>query len=220
MFLFSCGKDTVIDDKKDQLLVFGTCEGVPAKGRLSESAADSTITYITSSGGKIVMDHKRLVITITHKDYINFRLQFWGSIDKNGKKVYGGNHENLNGKHIEDRESNRRSLIFPDGAKITMIAIGYELLSVTIYDGQECHHINTACNNMLEYSSATSTITQQLDDAEPDGETGTFEITATGLLFYNIYTETTLGVKVEKHVPLGEIFKDRPTTVNDYYDDP
>jgi len=40
------------------------------------------------------------------------------------------------------------------------------------------------------------------------------------VLFLNIYTEDVVGQKVEKRVPLGEIFKNEPTTTHDYYDDP
>jgi len=72
----------------------------------------------------------------------------------------------------------------------------------------------------LEYSSANSDYTKQLDDTEADGETCTFEFTETGVLFLNIYTEDVVGQKVEKRVPLGEIFNSDPTRINDYYDDP
>lgn len=216
---FSC-KNEDEEESVDDLPVFGTCVAVATAGGLSQSASDSTITYITSGGGKIVMDQKGFFISITHRDYPNFKLDFWGTVERNGKNAHGANHENLNGKHIKDREGTRRSIIFPDGTKLTMDAsnIGYELLSATIYDGQQCHHFNAGCNT-LEYSSANSAFTKQLDDAEADGETGTFEITQTGLLFNNIYNEKILGQKVEKLVPLGEIFKAEPNRVNDYYDD-
>ena len=205
---FSCKKETEVEPI-EELPVFGTCKAATAIGGLSQSATDGIITYLTSGGGKIVID--RFTLTISHKDYPNFAIQSWGY-----------SHENLNGKHIKDWEGVRRSLIFPDGAKVTMIANGRNQVyqSVTIYDGNQCHHINASCNatyNTLEYSSANSAFTKRLDDAEADGETGTFEITATGLLFNNIYNEMTPGQKVEKRVPLGELFKDEPGRVADYY---
>ena len=167
------------------------------------------------------MDQKSQIITITHKDYVNFKIELWGSDDLSGETFYSGNHENLNGKHIKDRIGNRRSIIFPDGAKVTMISTGIynPLVSVSIHEDNAYHHLNFSCMT-LEYGSANSKIAQRLDDAEADGETGTFEITATGLLFYNIYIENTPGNKKEEKVPLGELFKDEPKKVNDYYDDP
>lgn len=111
---------------------------------------------------------------------------------------------------------------FPDGAKITLISNGYAgpPVSIRIYEGNESHHINPACNNTLEYSGTDAAITKLLDEAEADGETGTFEFTATGLVYVNIYTENIPGNKTENRVLLGEIFKEDPNNVYDYYDDP
>ena len=205
---FSCKKEAEVEPV-EELPVFGTCKAVPANGGLSQSATNGVITYLTSGGGKIVID--RFTITISHKDYPGFDIQSWGN-----------SHENLNGKHVKDWEGKRRSLVFPDGTKITMISNDSKgvIQSATIYDGQQCHHFNTSCDtpyNTLEYSSANSAFTKRLDDAEADGETGTFEITQTGLLFYNIYTETIPGQKVEKRVPIGELDKDDPHRVDDLY---
>ena len=59
-----------------------------------------------------------------------------------------------------------------------------------------------------------------MDDAEPDGETGTFKITSTRFLYNNIYNETSPGQKVEKEVPLGESYFENPKLTTDFYDDP
>ncbi len=220
--LFSaCRKDEEEKEEKEQFPVFGTCEPVTAQGRLNESLSDSTIIFVTNGGGKIILNQKNHTISISHKDYSKFEILLWGVIVVNNQRMYSGYRENLNGKNIKHKITGHRTIVFPDGAKLTMVADSAyaPLKSVTIYDGDECHHINLVCNK-LEFSSSNSTFTKQIDDAEPDGETGTFEITSTGLLFYNIYTEITPGEKVEKHVPLGELFKDSPYRVNDYYEDP
>lgn len=96
------------------------------------------------------------------------------------------------------------------------------LISISIYEGGEAHHINANCNNqnVPEYSGIKESMAKQLDDAEADGETGTFEFTPTGLLYENIYTENTPGNKVGNRVPLGELEHDNPTKVNDLFDDP
>ena len=62
------------------------------------------------------------------------------------------------------------------------------MLNVSTYEGTSDYHFNLTCNT-LEYSSLNSKFTVQLDQREQDGETGTFEITVDGLLFYNVYTE-------------------------------
>jgi len=198
------------------LPVFGTCKKISASGGLSQSASDGTFTYHTNGGGIIHING--YTITILHKDYSQLKIEFWGEA-----------HENLNAKHIKDWEGTRRSFVFPDGAKMTMVSNSSNepFQSLTIYDGLQCHHISTVCNpaggsssRTLEYSSGNSAFTKRLDDAEADGETGTFEITTTEFLFYNIYNELTPGNKVEKHVPLGAIYKDDPKRTDDYYDDP
>ena len=219
IIISSCKSDEELLDEGFPKL--GTCKPVAYTGNLNQTITENTITYLTSGGGKIVMDQKNTIITITHADYQNFKIELWGNLVVNGETLNSANHENLNGKHIKDRLGNRRSIIFPDGAKITMVAAGlYEqLVSVSIHDGNKYHHINFTCMT-LEYSSINSLYAQKLDDNEVDGETGTFEITETGLLFYNIYTEDTPGNKIEENIPLGSLNKDQPTQTNDFFDDP
>lgn len=212
-----CDKDEKIPEPYP---VFGTCKTVKPVGKLSiTDLSKGAFTYETNGGGKIVFKPLILeegTITIFHKNYPYLNLQFWGGFD-----AFSAIHENLNGKHIKDRWGNRRSFIFPDGAKITMVyAEDYEaLLSVSIYEGNEIHHINVACNT-VEYSSTNSPFVKQVDDAEPDGETATIESIEAGVLFLNIYTEDVAGQKVEERVLLGETYRDNINDVRDFYDDP
>lgn len=216
----SCSDD---DGEKpsDKFPIFGTCNGVTAKGRMTEKtdAGKKTFHYITNNGGTVDIDITNGII-FRYDDYANFKYESWGSVTVGSGIQISANHENLNGKHIKDRVGTRRSIIFPDGAKVTYVSQGEQepLISISIYDGDETHYINTACNT-LEYSSPNSKFAQQLDDAEADGETATFEITATGLLFSSIYVENVAGNKVPAEYPIGELFLDNPTQVNDYYDD-
>ena len=175
--LSGCRKDDV-EVEDDQLPELRTCKPVPYTGGLSQSIADNTITYITSGGGKIVMDQKNAYLTISHKDYENFNIVLWGTLEVNGETLYSGNHENLNGKHIKERFGSRRSIIFPDRAKMTLITSGRygPIVSVSIRDGNAYHYLNFSCKT-LEYSDINSKYAQRLDEAEADGETGTFEIT-------------------------------------------
>jgi hypothetical protein len=218
VFLTACKNDNEIPE--DEFPEFGTCEPVNPLGNISLSGSNNGIfEYSTSGGGKIEYNTETHVFNFTHADYSGFKIQFWGGA--NGTNVFSAAHESLNGKHIKDKQGDRRSIIFPDGAKLTIVCADNfgVLLWANIYDGNECHHFNLTCNK-LEYSSANSAYTKQLDEAEADGETCTFEFTETGLLFLNIYSENVAGQKVEKRVPLGELFKDKPNTVNDHYNDP
>src|SRR5690606_7990758 len=114
LVLAGCKKDRT--EPEEELPVLGTCEAVAgtSTGKLAYSAPHQSFVYTTAGGGKI--DINPDAIEITQRDYEGFRIEFWGETD--GKNA--GTNENLNGKHIKDRSGNVRSLIFPDGTKITM----------------------------------------------------------------------------------------------------
>lgn len=218
--LSSCKKDKN-DKEEEKLPVFGNCKPVTPAGHISQASTSGPYTFRTNGGGIIIVDPDK-GITIRHDSYTGFSLEFWGDIDMPGGGIKtSANHENLNGKHIKDRKATRRTIIFPDGAKITFVSNGDRgtLLSVSIYDGEEAHYINPTCNS-LEYSSINASISKQLDNLEPDGETSAFEFTPGGLLYFNQYNEESAGNKVVDYYKLGEIYHDQPKAVNDYYDDP
>lgn len=218
--LTACKKDKE-DPTDEQLPTLATCKSVTPTSGVSGPDAAGNFTLRTSGGGKIIVNHE-LYITISYDSYPdNFSLELWGTVDINGKNKNAGTHENLNGKHIKDRLGAVRTIIFPDGAKLTVVAEGvYErIVSVTLFDGDKVHHINTICN-ILEYSGSSAKVAQWLDAEQPDGEAGGFEITATGLIFYNSYTEDVKGNKVIERQNLGGLEKGKPNLINDYYDDP
>lgn len=208
----ACRKTT--DNKLPEL---NTCKPVTPANRLKKDSA-AAYSYETKGGGIIIITQTQTLIK--HKDYAGFKIEFWGSVGS--PEMNSGHHENLNGKHIKDRKDPTRSVVFPDGTKITMVtqSIGGNPVSIRIYEGDECHVINAGCSNTLEYSGRSSFIASTLDEQEPDGETCSFEFTATGLLFVNIYKETVAGQKQMERVELGEIVRDNPSLVRDYYDDP
>lgn len=212
--LFSCKKNK--DENKEVQL--GTCKPVPAKGSFSQASATAPFVYKTADGWTITINLKNS-IKIQHDTYQHYSLELWGIVTTGD---LSGNHESLNGKHIKDRLTNKRSFILPGGTKITMHVkdLSYTVLtSVSIYDGAESHHINATCHT-IEYSGTDATITQQLDSRQADGETAAIEISDSGLLLVNIYNEESPGNKITERVLLGELFKNNPTRVNDYFDDP
>lgn len=222
--LFSCSsdKEEINNDTELQLPVLGTCASVTPLNNLTiENGTNGPIFHYNSHNGGTIDISLSNGIIIKHQDYPNLTLEFWGDLYVNGVRKTSANHENLNGKHIKDRFGSRRTIIFPDGTKITFVAKDEyeELLFVSIYDGPEVHHINALCGK-VEYSNSNFEIATAMDNLEADGETGTFEITATGLMYSNIYVEDVAGNKVANVYPLGSLSRDNPNQVNDYFDDP
>ena len=83
---------------------------------------------------------------------------------------------------------------------------------VAISNGPKC--------NKVEYSAISQAETTRLDNEEADGETSTFEITDTQVIYKTIYKEDKAGEKKTEDQKLGELNRDTPTEVRDFYDDP
>lgn len=205
--------------KKEKTEDNGCISTVPT-GQLSFSDPAGPFTFKTSDGGTIVID-LALSVVIMHDDYPGFKIGLWGGSNVNGETKLFAQLESLNAKHIKNRLGSRRTIIFPGGAKITMVSEGEEgsLISISIYDGAESHQINYGCKALVN-SSTSLAVAQQFDNAEADGETSKFEISATGLLWSNIYTEDVPGNKVNQIIKLAELFRNDPMLITDYYDDP
>lgn len=204
--LSSCKKDKKEDPP-------ACSNNVAPKGKLvvTGSGLTADFSYTTSGGGHIKYSVKFKNIVITHDNYPGFKIEFWGDT-----------HENLNGKHIKDRFGNNRSFVFPDGAKVTMIAAGetMPITSISIYEAGEVHLINSTCNTVSNSITSNAAKVQELDNAEPDGETASIEFLPNGLNYVNIYREDTPGNKIQARVLLGSLNKNNPNEVNDYFDDP
>jgi hypothetical protein len=212
---FSCKKSK---EEEKNGIPLGTCKPVAAQGSLSQATAGAPFVYKTADGWTITI-HLKNSIKIQHDTYQHYNLELWGIVESG---ELSGNHENLNGKHLKDRLSNKRSIVLPEGTKITMHAqdIYYSRLTmVSIYDGAQVHHINAICG-ILEYSNNDAAIAKELDDRQADGETAAFEMTEDGIILVNIYNENSPGNKVTERVLLGGLEKSRPNLVNDFFDDP
>jgi hypothetical protein len=220
LILTSCKKSKEDQEEAPQL---GTCKQVspgPGLSKVSEQAH-----LYESAGGAIIRIIRNapesLTLLMADKSYPNFSLEFWG--DEAEGLLSPASHENLNGKHIKDRFANNRTVIFSDGTKMTYVspAPWYfgGVTAISIYDGDIVHHFNMTCYT-LEYSTVNGLAAKRLEEEQPDGETSTYDITETGLLYYNIYTENTPGNKVEKIEKLGGLDRDKPNQINDFFDDP
>ncbi|RYY53744.1 MAG: hypothetical protein EOO09_16950 [Chitinophagaceae bacterium] len=208
--VFSCKKDNSP----------GPCETVTVMGKLTRRC-DSVYEFRTSGGGSIEIDMYKGQVIVRHADYSALSIEFWGGLINGNTKTNNFLHENLRGKHVKDKLLPTRTLIFPDGAKITMVATSMdtEAQTISIYDGNESHQFDFAAKT-VKHSSLDGAKARQLDAAEADGETASFSIDSDGVEFYNIYHEVTPGNKIDGRVMIGSLDRTRETQVNDYFDDP
>ncbi len=177
---------------------------------LVESASGGPLLYTTRDCWTVKVDAH----TITIQDPV-----------KTGSyQTWGDPHENLNGKHVKDWLSDRRSIVF-GGAMVTMIAEGPTAVvdSLTIYDGPRSYTIVNVGNMVIDHTDdEVSTLAR--DAVEADGEAGCLANKADGgLLFDNTYQQdadidgTPLEM-VPALVRIGETFGPaNPNQVNDYY---
>lgn len=216
----ACKKDN--NEIKDELPELETCKEVkPSSGLTS---AEGGVFVYKSAGGAVIQikrtSMEALLITLSYEPYENFSYQFWGDADPGS--LSPASHENLNGKHVKDRFGVNRTVIFPDGTKMTYVSTAPwnlgGITAITIYDGDIVQHLNMTCFK-LEHSSSNAAFAKHLDAIQADGETSTFEITETGLNFYNIYHEDIAGNKIYKRVEIGVLYKDDRTKVDDLFDD-
>ena len=197
------------------------CEAtVQPRGGMAQALPGGMLEYTTRSGEwNIKIDVHNITATRIVGGNGSFTWQVWGDP-----------HENLNGKHIKDWNGKRRTLLLDDGARITMHADGphHVVHTTSIYDGPESHEIGNHTNE-LRHSCVNTTVAQQREAQEADGETAYLAVvrspdSAVGALMgINLYDQADVGGELEyAPVPLGitgEYDVDRQQ-VHDLYDDP
>lgn len=148
-------------------------------GQLEQNGGDGKpIGYTTSGGWNVRVDKDKVIIT-----------------DPTGKQKIehsGDPHEYVNGKHIKDWEGKDRSIVLPDGTKITMGATGPQGLvtSTSIYDGDQNVQINNE-TNQITHHSFNPYDTKMREAWQNDGETSAVRTSWDGnkLSYDNLYTQ-------------------------------
>lgn len=194
------------------------CVSDSATGRLTYSADDNSLRYVTHGGWKIII----VAATITIGDPTGYNaIQNWGQVNNTWHA-----HENFNGKHVKNFKGAQRTHILSDSSKITINGrLTAQTSQVSIYDNDQTHRFIIRHTNNT-YELVWSCALPMFGDAEEhDGETSSLFYDDEGLLWYNIYQEDadTNGLpKPRQHgnEPLARMFFDNPNQVNDYYDDP
>ncbi len=213
-------KEKEPDNNTEALPTLNTCIGVAPAAGLTYSADENLFTF-TGANGVLVTVNLEGSVTMAYESELQMSYSLWGYATDS---IFC-NHESLNGQHTKDRLGTTRSLLYPDGTKITLVVENttqsefYRVKGVVIKSGTACHYINMMCG-VLEYSGNSAHIATQLDNLFPDGETSSFELTDTGLVFFNSYTEEVTGQKVYERVDLGRLFFDSPNQVHDLFEDP
>ena len=187
-------------------------------GQLCQEGPGKPINYHTSGGWNVSVNGDKVIIT-----------------DPSGQHKIehsGDPHEYLDGKHIKDWEGKDRSILLPDGTKISMGATGAQglITGVSIYDGDQNVQINNQ-QNQVTHRSFNPYDTKAREFYQADGETSRVSEGWRGLSYQNLYTQDqNLGVrpnfkdlgfaKNEKwyQEPFFGLFSG--PRVNDRYDDP
>jgi hypothetical protein len=220
----ACKKEKEASNNTTPLPVLHTCNEVSSQ----ELVYDSTLQAyrFTGNNGVEVVYKPSVALTMRYNNELSMAVQFYG-IDVDLPYF---NHENLNGKHIKDRLVKTRSSIYPDGTKVTLVVndediihtnnyLIHKVIALIIRSGNKNFYLNAKCEK-LTYVTTDAAITQAIDDYYADGETASFEITETGLTFFNWYNEDSPGNKIYNRVDLGTLIFDNPNQVNDLFDDP
>ena len=190
-------------------------------GQLSQSKPGEPISYRTSGGWNVKVNGDKVIVT-----------------DPSGKQKVensGDPHEYVNGKWVKDWEGKQRSLVLPDGTKITMGATAPNgvVTNTSIYDGDQNIQIKNAGNEITS-RSFNPYDTRMREAYQYDGETARISYNRDGGINYtNMYTQDeNFGMRSNykdiastsnpkwwerPFMPFGGIGQQR---TRDFYDDP
>lgn len=164
-------------------------------GCLEQEGKGKPINYTTSGGWKVQVNGDKVIIT-----------------DPTGKQKVehsGDPHEYVNGKHVKDWEGKQRSILLPDGTKITMSADAPDGLvkKTSIYDGDQNVQIQNEGNKVTS-RSFNPYDTRMRESHQYDGETARISYNGEGGINYNnLYTQ-------DENFGLRSNHKDIATTTN------
>lgn len=153
------------------------------QGQLTQEGEGKPITYTTSGGWQVTVDHDKVIA----KDPSGQHNITWS----------GDPHEYVDGKHVKDWDGKERTMILPDGTKITAEATAANGLiqNTSIYDGNRNVQIDNN-QNSVTHTSANPWDTRSREAWQPDGETAMVSLDRCGLGYTDVYTQDqNLGFK-------------------------
>ncbi len=154
---------------------------IPPVGRLVQAAQGRTATFTTLSGWRVEIANGALTVRPPV-----------GANSNGYEYVSRGTRELLGAEELRDWASDRRSLILPGGAKLTMWGQGDNLLRVNLYDGDNSHEIDVLTMTIM-HSQVSTDVARSREEIEHDGETAQLDgIFSTGLgwlYLANVYNQ-------------------------------
>ncbi|WP_161392378.1 hypothetical protein [Croceibacterium xixiisoli] len=130
-------------------------------GRLVQSAQGQPASFTTLSGWRVEIAGGALTVKPSAAATHGAGFQY----------VSRGTRELLGRQELRSWAGDRRSMILPGGAKLTMWGQGGNLLRVSIYDGDNSHEIDVLTMTIM-HSQVNTTVAESRDQGEHDGETG------------------------------------------------
>ncbi|MBN9429892.1 MAG: hypothetical protein J0H09_25660 [Burkholderiales bacterium] len=137
---------------------------VPASGRLTQRIAKGPISHVTASGWRTEI--RDGTVTVRPPVGVNYESDGFQYVSQ-------GTRESFGPRDLRSWQGDRRSLLLPGGAKLTLHAAGSQLTKVSLYDGNESHQIDVVAQ-AVTHSRVDADLAASRDAGEHDGETAYF----------------------------------------------
>jgi hypothetical protein len=157
-----------------------TAPGPAPEGHLVQKSRKGPISFTTTKGWRIGIEDGAITVKPPEGPSAT-GLQY----------VSQGTRERLGTRDLRAWAGDRRSILLPDGAKITLHGQSGALLRLSLYDGDESHEIDVLTQTIM-HSKVDGATARNRDEAEYDGETGhlvTFPGKIGNLYLANLYVQ-------------------------------
>jgi hypothetical protein len=128
-------------------------------GRLTQASAAAPIIFTTLTSWTVEIAGG--TVTVKPPTSTGANLQYTAR----------GNRDLLGTQDLRAWAGDRRTVLLPGGAKLTMRGTASQLQSIALYDGDESHEVNVATQTIL-HSQISASIATTRDTGEFDGESG------------------------------------------------
>lgn len=157
--------------------------GVTPTGGLSQETLRGPISFTSGQGWRVAIEDGAVTVKPPAGKFAE-GLQY----------VSQGTREHLGTLDLRTWGGDRRSLLLPGGAKLTLHGQGGQILRLSLYDTAESHEVDVLTQTLL-HSKVDRGVARDRDAAEPDGETGQLlgilgsAYSNSGLYLANLYVE-------------------------------
>jgi hypothetical protein len=128
-------------------------------GRLVQQTLRGPISYTSAEGWRVAIENRAISIR-PPEDQSALSTQY----------VSAAMREQLGTQDVRAWAGDRRSILLPGGAKITLHGQGGQLIRLSIHDGDESHEVDVLTQTLM-HSRVDAANARSRDAAEHDGET-------------------------------------------------